>query len=130
MTKTETTTEVKKAAPKAKAAAKAKAAVQAAGPVVESARGRRIEVTGEVVSDKMNKTISVLIYRLVRHKKYGKFMRRSSVFKAHDENNTAKIGDLVKIFQTRPLSKTKRWALGEVLKAGNRAETVSAGVES
>jgi small subunit ribosomal protein S17 len=96
-------------------------------------RGRRIEVTGEVVSDKMNKTISVLIYRLVRHKKYGKFMRRTSVFKAHDEKNTAKVGDTVRIFQTRPLSKTKRWALAEVLKTGNRAEAVSAtnsGVEA
>jgi small subunit ribosomal protein S17 len=83
-------------------------------------RGRRIEVVGEVVSDKMNKTISVLIYRLIRHKKYGKFMRRSSVFKAHDENNVAKAGDTVRIYQTRPLSKTKRWALAEVIKTGNR----------
>lgn len=80
-------------------------------------RGRRIEVVGEVVSDKMDKTIAVLIYRLVRHKKYGKFMRRTSVFKAHDEKNTAKVGDVVRIYQTRPLSKTKRWALAEVVKA-------------
>ena len=91
-------------------------------------RGRRIEVVGEVISDKMNKTISVLIYRLIRHKKYGKYMRRTSVFKAHDEKNTAKTGDTVKIFQTRPLSKTKRWALGEVLKTGNRTESVAEGV--
>ena len=83
----------------------------------QAERGQRMEVTGEVVSDKMNKTISVLIYRLVRHKKYGKFMRRSSVFKAHDEKNVAKVGDTVRIFQTRPLSKTKRWALAEVIKA-------------
>lgn len=96
----------------------------------ENARGRRIEVVGEVISDKMNKTISVLIYRLVRHKKYGKFMRRTSVFKAHDEKNVAKIGDTVRIYQTRPLSKTKRWALAEVLKAGNRTEAVSDGVEA
>ncbi len=89
-----------------------KAEVQEQAP-----RGQRMEVTGEVVSDKMNKTISVLIYRLVRHKKYGKFMRRSSVFKAHDEKNVAKVGDTVRIFQTRPLSKTKRWALAEVIKA-------------
>lgn len=89
------------------------------------ARGRRIEVTGEVISDKMNKTISVLMYRLVRHKKYGKFMRRTSVFKVHDEKNVAKVGDTVRIYQTRPLSKTKRWALAEVLKTGNRAEAVS-----
>ena len=105
--------------------------VGALSPAAEAEeRGRRIEVTGEVVSDKMNKTISVLIYRLVRHKKYGKFMRRTSVFKAHDENNTAKTGDTVRIYQTRPLSKTKRWALAEVLKTGNRAEAVNAGVQA
>lgn len=88
-------------------------------------RGRRIEVIGEVVSDKMHKTISVLIYRQIRHKKYGKFIRRTSVFKAHDENNVAKVGDTVRIYQTRPLSKTKRWALAEVVKAA-----ASAGVEA
>lgn len=76
---------------------------------------KRNEVVGEVVSDTMNKTISVRVYRLVKHKKYGKFIRRSSVFKAHDENNTAKLGDKVRIFETRPLSKTKRWTLAEVL---------------
>lgn len=84
--------------------------------IVEAApRGRRVEVVGEVISDKMDKTISVLIYRLVRHKKYGKYMRRTSVFKAHDEKNVAKIGDVVKIHETRPLSKSKRWALSEVV---------------
>jgi small subunit ribosomal protein S17 len=93
-------------------AKKAKVETQEAQP-----RGRRIEVTGEVVSNKMDKTISVLIYRLVRHKKYGKYLRRTSVFKAHDEKNVAKIGDVVKIHETRPLSKTKRWALSEVVEA-------------
>jgi small subunit ribosomal protein S17 len=78
-------------------------------------RGRRVEVVGEVVSDKMDKTISVLIFRLVRHKKYGKYMKRTSVFKAHDEKNQAKIGDVVKIHETRPMSKTKRWALSEIV---------------
>lgn len=80
-------------------------------------RGRRVEVVGEVVSNKMDKTISVLTYRLVRHKKYGKYMKRTSVFKAHDEKNVAKVGDIVKIHETRPLSKTKRWALSEVVEA-------------
>lgn len=84
-------------------------------------RGRRIEVIGEVISNKMDKTISVLMYRLVRHKKYGKFIRRTSVFKAHDEKNTAKVGDTVRIYQTRPLSKTKRWALAEVVKSSKTA---------
>ncbi len=81
----------------------------------ENKRGRRIEVVGEVISDKMDKTISVLIYRMVRHAKYGKYMKRTSVFKAHDEKNEAKIGDMVRIHETRPLSKTKRFALVEVV---------------
>lgn len=78
-------------------------------------RGRKIEVVGQVVSDKMDKTISVLIYRLVRHAKYGKYMKRTSVFKAHDENNDAKVGDIVRIRETRPLSKTKRFRLIEIV---------------
>lgn len=78
-------------------------------------RGRKIEVVGEVISDKMDKTISVLIYRMVKHPKYGKYVKKTSVFKAHDEKNEAKIGDIVKIRETRPLSKTKRWALAEVV---------------
>ena len=80
-------------------------------------RGRKIEVVGVVVSDKMDKTISVEVFRVIRHKKYGKFMKRSSVFKAHDEKETAGIGDTVKIRETRPLSKTKRWSLVEVVEA-------------
>lgn len=80
-----------------------------------NSRGRRIEVVGEVVSNKMDKTISVLIYRMVKHKKYGKYTKKTSVFKAHDEKNEAKIGDVVKIHETRPLSKTKRWALSEIV---------------
>jgi len=80
-----------------------------------SSRGRRNEVVGEVISNKMDKTIAVLIFRMVKHKKYGKFVKKTSVFKAHDEKNVAKIGDIVKIYETRPLSKTKRWALSEVV---------------
>jgi small subunit ribosomal protein S17 len=76
---------------------------------------KRNEVVGEVISDKMQKTISVKVFSLVRHAKYGKFMRQSSVFKAHDEKNEAKQGDIVKIFETRPLSKTKRWTLTEII---------------
>jgi small subunit ribosomal protein S17 len=83
----------------------------------ENKRGRRVEVVGEVVSNKMEKTISVLIYRMIRHAKYGKYMKRTSVFKAHDEKNVAKIGDIVRIHETRPLSKTKRWSLVEVVEA-------------
>lgn len=83
----------------------------------ENKRGRKIEVIGQVVSDKMDKTISVLTYRMVRHAKYGKYMKRTSVFKAHDEKNTAKAGDTVLIRETRPLSKTKRFTLVEVIEA-------------
>lgn len=82
-----------------------------------SSRGRKIEVVGQVVSNKMDKTISVITYRMVRHAKYGKYMKRTSVFKAHDEKNTAKVGDTVRIRETRPLSKTKRFALVEVVEA-------------
>lgn len=81
----------------------------------QNSRGRRNEVVGEVISNKMDKTISVLIFRMVKHKKYGKYVKKTSVFKAHDEKNEAKIGDVVKIYETRPLSKTKRWALSEVV---------------
>lgn len=85
-----------------------------------SPRGRKIEVTGEVISDKMEKTISVLIYRMVRHKKYGKYVKKTSVFKAHDEKKQAKIGDIVRIYETRPLSKTKRWALSAVVESASK----------
>ena len=88
-------------------------------------RGRRVEVIGEVVSNKMQKTISVQIVRLMRHKKYGKFISSSSVFKAHDEKNVAKIGDTVLLYHSRPLSKTKRWVLAEVLKSKLSAPEVN-----
>lgn len=83
----------------------------------ENNRGRRIEVTGEVVSNKMQKTISVKVSHMVKHAKYGKYMKTSSVFKAHDEKGEAKIGDVVRIYETRPLSKTKRWALAAIVEA-------------
>lgn len=74
-------------------------------------RGRRNIFTGKVVSDKMDKTISVLTYNLVRHPKYKKYIKKTSLFKVHDEKNEAKVGDRVQIFETRALSKTKRWKL-------------------
>jgi small subunit ribosomal protein S17 len=86
----------------------------------EHPRGRMQEVVGEVVSDKMDKTISVKIFRRVRHPKYGKYLKKTSVFKAHDEKNDAKQGDTVRIQMTRPLSKTKRWRLMEVVERGER----------
>lgn len=86
--------------------------------MTENKRGRRNEVVGQVISDKMDKTISVQIYRLVKHAKYQKYVRRTSVFKCHDEENKAKTGDKVRIFETRALSKTKRWKLAEVIETG------------
>ena len=72
-------------------------------------------VTGTVVSDSMNKTITVREERLVKHPLYGKYIRRSTRYKAHDEKNTAEAGDRVEIISTRPLSKTKHWRLLRVL---------------
>ena len=72
-------------------------------------------LVGRVVSDKMDKTITVLIERLVRHPLYGKQLRRSTKIKAHDENNVCQQGDLVRIKETRPISKTKSWTLVEVV---------------
>jgi small subunit ribosomal protein S17 len=72
-------------------------------------------VTGIVTSDKMQKTRAVKVQRLERHPKYGKFIRRHSTFKVHDEKEVAREGDTVLIEETRPLSKTKRWRLLEVL---------------
>ena len=88
-------------------------------------RGRRKEAVGKVISNKMNKTITVQIFRLVKHPMYNKFIRSSSVFKAHDENNEAKIGDKVLIYETRPLSKTKRWMLAQIVEKAKTQEGVN-----
>ena len=74
-------------------------------------------LTGKVVSDKMDKSIVVLIERRVQHPLYGKSIRRSTKLHAHDENNTAKTGDVVTIKESRPISKTKSWTLVEVVEA-------------
>ena len=78
-------------------------------------RGRRKLRTGVVVSDKADKTVLVRIDRQVRHPKYDKTVRRSSKLAAHDEANDAHIGDTVRVMETRPLSKTKRWRVVEVV---------------
>ena len=74
-------------------------------------RGRRKFMTGKVVSDAMQKTVVVTIERLVKHEEYGKYVRRRSRFKVHDEKNEAKVGDVIRFMETRPLSKDKRWRL-------------------
>jgi small subunit ribosomal protein S17 len=79
---------------------------------VRRARKTRI---GKVVSDKMEKTVVVSIERRVQHPVYGKMIRRTKKLKAHDEENSAKTGDTVRIMETRPLSKDKRWRLVEII---------------
>jgi len=71
--------------------------------------------TGKVVSDKMDKTITVLVERTEKHPLYGKFIRRSTKLHAHDENNECQIGDTVKVVETRPYSKSKTWNLVQVV---------------
>ena len=78
-------------------------------------RGTRKERIGRVVSDKMQKTVVVALERRVAHPVYGKMVTRTVKVKAHDEENTAKNGDLVRIAETRPLSKDKRWRLVEIV---------------
>jgi len=78
-------------------------------------RNARKSRTGLVVSDKMEKTVVVAIERRVPHPVYGKMVTRTKRLKAHDEENSAKVGDTVRIVETRPLSKDKRWRLVEIL---------------
>lgn len=78
-------------------------------------RKRRKTRIGVVSSDKMTKTITVAVERKVKHPIYGKFVKKTTKFHAHDDNNTAGIGDVVRIMETRPLSKTKRWRLVEII---------------
>jgi small subunit ribosomal protein S17 len=78
-------------------------------------RNNRKTRVGKVVSDKMDKTIVVAIETLVRHPLYGKSVKRTTKFKAHDEKNECNIGDRVRIMETRPLSKEKRWRLVEII---------------
>ena len=79
-------------------------------------RNRRKERIGIVKSNKMNKTITVVVDKAINHPVYNKLVRSHTTFKAHDEKNEAKVGDTVKIQETRPISKTKRWRLVEIIK--------------
>ena len=78
-------------------------------------RNRRKTRVGKVVSDRMNKTIVVSIERLVKHPQVGRYVRRRSKFKVHDEKNECRIGDTVRFMETRPISKDKRWRFVEVV---------------
>ena len=79
------------------------------------AREQKKTLVGRVVSDKMDKTIVVRVERIKKHRLYGKYIRVHKKFKAHDEANSAAIGDMVKILESRPLSKEKRWVMTEIL---------------
>ncbi len=84
-------------------------------------RGSRKVRLGTVISNRMQKTIVVRVDRLVQHPRYQRVVRRATNFKVHDETNSAKIGDDVKIMETRPLSKDKRWRLVQILRRGSQA---------
>ncbi len=84
--------------------------------------GRRKEFIGIVVSDKMDKSVVVMVERLVKHPLYGKYIRRRKKYMAHDEYNECRIGDKVRIVETRPLSKRKRWVVKEILERAKRVE--------
>ncbi len=116
-TTTSTGQKAVKSAGKSKAASKAKQAAGAsvAAPANEGAPAVRT-LTGTVVSNKMQKTIAVVVERLVKHPQYGKYVRRTTKLLAHDEGNTSRAGDLVTITECRPYSKRKAWRLVEVLR--------------
>jgi small subunit ribosomal protein S17 len=88
-------------------------------------RGQRRVVIGVVTSDKMNKTRRVEIPRLVKHARYGKYIRRRTICKVHDETNESRLGDTVEIMETRPLSKTKNWRLLRVVTKAPEAPQVA-----
>jgi small subunit ribosomal protein S17 len=77
---------------------------------------RRKQRAGTVVSNKMDKTVVVLVERLVKHPKYRKYLKARKKYKAHDEKNTCQVGDQVEIIETRPLSRDKRWAVLSILR--------------
>lgn len=106
------------AAPEAEApAAAADAPAAASAPEAEEDTGRALRKIreGKVVSDAMNKTAVVLVTDRVRHPRYNKTVQRSKKLAVHDETDTLKLGDIVRVMETRPLSKTKRWRLVEVI---------------
>ena len=77
-------------------------------------RGKKRQLTGRVVSDRMNNTAVILVERLVKHPFYHKYIRRRAKFSAHDKDNSCRIGDKVVITESRPISKTKRWRVSEI----------------
>jgi small subunit ribosomal protein S17 len=78
-------------------------------------RGQRKRLTGRVTSDKMDKTVVVEVERLKRHRIYGKVLKRTKKYMVHDEENACRIGDLVRIVESRPLSRRKHWVVEEIM---------------
>ncbi len=87
---------------------------------MEKRINRRKVLSGEIISDKMNKTRVVQVRWSAKHPKYNKVLRQAVKFKAHDEKNATKVGDIVRIMETRPISKDKRWVITEVVKHGHQ----------
>jgi len=92
--------------------------------------GRRKEVVGEVVSSRMHKTIVVKVVRKKAHSFYGRVISKDKKFYAHDEKNEARVGDVVRLEETRPLSKLKRWRLKEIIRRAALAPEMTAAVEA
>jgi small subunit ribosomal protein S17 len=88
--------------------------------VEQAARGRQKSRDGVVVSDKMDKTVVVAVTRLVKHASYGKYLKRTAKYFAHDEKNECAIGDLVRIIESRPISKNKSWRVKQVLRKSEK----------
>ena len=84
-------------------------------------RERRKRLVGSVVSDKMDKTVVVKVERLQRHRLYGKVLKKSKKFKAHDAYNSCQVGDMVRIVESRPLSREKRWIVEEIVKRADES---------
>ena len=82
-------------------------------------KGQRKRLTGRVTSDKMDKTVVVEIERLQRHRLYGKVLKRTKKYMAHDEANACRVGDLVRIIESRPLSRRKHWVVEEIVESGS-----------
>ena len=93
-------------------------------------QGRRKEIVGEVVSSRMHKTIVVKVVRKKAHAFYGRVISSAKKFYAHDENNDARVGDVVRLEESRPLSKLKRWRLKEVVRRASLAPEVAAVVDA
>jgi small subunit ribosomal protein S17 len=119
--KTNAPAKEKPAAKPREAAPKKEATAPAAPADTRDALQKRREIVGTVVSDRMQKTIVVKVDRRVRHTLYAKYVTRSRRFKAHDEKNDAKVGDLVQLVESRPLSREKRWVLQSILRRSGQA---------